>query len=129
MAYLEDKGRAKVILECHDIKEVKTSTPASVEGPSVQGVEEVRYEIKSTEDCLFLPKSVPAKSKPSKANAGSTMDFSQWNFPQRTHKLGRLKLMMTMHYDEESNSIIPVKPMVYATHPIKMKKGTFVLLG
>ena len=116
MAYLEDKGRAKVTLECHDIKEIKTSTPASVEGPSVQGVEEVRYEIKSIEDCLFLAKSVPAKNKPSKANAASTMDFSQLDFPKRIHKLGRVKLVMTMHYDEEANSIIPVKPMLYLTH-------------
>ena len=57
------------------------------------------------------------------------MDFSQWDFPKRIHKFGRLKLVMTMHYDEEANSIIPVKPMVYLTHPIKMSKGTFVLLG
>ena len=126
MAYLEEKGKAKVSLECHDIKEIKTS---SVDGPPVQGVEEVRYEIKSTEDCLFLAKPVPAKNKPSKANAASTMDFSQWDFPKRIHKLGRVKLVMTMHYDEEANSIIPVKPMLYLTHPIKMKKGTWVLLG
>ena len=57
------------------------------------------------------------------------MDFSQWNFPQRTHKLGRVKLGMTMNYDEEANSIIPAKPIVFLTHPIKMTKGSFVLLG
>ena len=129
MAHLEDKGRAKVSMECHDIKEITESAPAGVQGPEVPGAEQVRYEIKSTEDCLFLPKAVPAKSKPSKANAASTMDFSQWNFTEGTHKLGRVKLMMTMHYDEEANTIIPVKPMVYLTHPIKMSKGTFVLLG
>ena len=92
-------------------------------------MEETRYEVKSSEDCLFLPKAVPAKSKPSKGNAASAMDFSQWNFPERTHKLGRVKLMMALHHDEEANSIIPVKPMVYLTHPIKMTKGSFVLLG
>ena len=78
---------------------------------------------------MFLPKPMPAKKRVSKANAASAMDFSQWDFPKRIHKFGRLKLMMTMHYDEEANSIIPVKPMVYLTHPIKMSKGTFVLLG
>ena len=129
MAHLEDKGRVNVSMECHSIKEITESTPASVQGPSVPGSEEIRYEIKSTEDCLFHPKAVPAKNKPSRANAGSAMDFSKWIFKQATHKLGRVKLMPTMHYDEEANSIIPVKPMVYLTHPIKMSKGTFVLLG
>lgn len=101
-------------------------------GPRSAGpndVEETRYEVKSSEDCLSLPKAVPAKSKPSKGNAASAMDFSQWNFPEHTHKLGRVKLMMALHHDEEANSIIPVKPMVYLTVPIKMKKGDFVLLG
>ena len=88
-----------------------------------------RSKVKSTEDRLFLPKSVLAKSKPNKGNAASAMDFSQWNFAARTHKLGRVKLVMTMHFDEEANSIIPVKPMVYLVAPIKMKKGDFVLLG
>jgi len=115
-------------MECHEITEITVSAAASsVQGPP-DGAE-IRYEVKSTEDCLFLPKPMPAKSKPSKANAASAMDFSQWNFPERTHKLGRVKLVMTMHFDEDANTIVPVKPMVYLTHPIKMKKGDFVLLG
>ena len=57
------------------------------------------------------------------------MNISQWNFAARTHKLGRVKLVMTMHFDEEANSIIPAKPMVYLVAPVEMKKGDFVLLG
>ena len=79
--------------------------------------------MKSNEDCLFLPKPVPAKSKPTKANAASAMDFSQWNFSYYSHKLGRVKLVVTMHYDEEANSIIPAKPQVYLTEPIKDEEG------
>ena len=121
MAHLEENGRVNVSLECHDIKETTSS--------GANGVETTQCEVKSTEDCLFLPKPVPPKSKPNKGNAASAMDFSKWNFPARTHKLGRVKLVMTMHYDEENNTIIPVKPMVYLVAPIKMKKGEFVLLG
>ena len=40
-----------------------------------------------------------------------------------------LRQAMTMHYDEEANSIIPVKPMVYLVAPSKMKEGDFVLLS
>ena len=85
--------------------------------------------MKSNEDCLFLPKPVPAKSKPTKANAASAMDFSQWNFSSRSHKLVRVKLVMAMHYDEEAHAIIPAKPQVYLSEPIKMKTGDIVLLG
>ena len=130
VAHLEDNGRVNLTLECHDIQEITEQAASSVQGSAVEaGVEETRYEVKSFEDCLFLPKSLPAKIKPNKANAASAMDFSQWNFATRTHKLGRVKLVMTMHFDEEANSIIPVKPMVYLVAPIKMKKGDFVLLG
>ena len=127
MAYLEDKGRVNVTVECHNIKEITETQAVPVQGPP--GQEEVRCEVTSNEDCLFLPKPVPAKNKPSRANAASAMDFSRWNFAERTHKLGRIKLMMTMHYDEDANSIIPAKPMVYLTAPIQMKKGDFILLG
>ena len=130
MAHVEDNGRVNLTLECHDIQEIIEQAASSVQGSAVEtGVEKTRYEVKSIEDCLFMPKSVPAKSKPNKGNAASAMNFSQWNFAARTHKLGRVKLVMTMHFDEEANSIIPVKPMVYLVAPIKMKKGDFVLLG
>ena len=39
-----------------------------------------------------------------------------------------LRQAMTMHYDEEANSIIPAKPLVYLVAPVKME-GDFVLLG
>jgi hypothetical protein len=32
-------------------------------------------------------------------------------------------------YDDEHNSIIPVKPVIFLTHSIKMKKGEVVRLG
>ena len=120
MRHLEDQGKAKFNIECHELQEITQQG---------QDVSEVTYKVKVSENCLFLPKALPAKSKPSKANAGSAMNFSQWNFKERQHNLGRVKMMMAMNFDEEANSIIPVKPMVYLTESIKMKKGQFILLG
>ena len=117
---MEDQGKAKFNIECHELQEITQQC---------QDVSEVTYKVKVSENCLFLPKALPAKSKPSKANAGSAMNFSQWNFKERQHNLGRVKMMMAMNFDEEANSIIPVKPMVYLTESIKMKKGQFILLG
>ena len=128
MAFLEDKGRVNFGIECHVMKEesVQAGNPETL---AAVGAEATRFEIKSSEDCLFLPKALPAKAKPSKANAASAMDFAQWLFKQGSHKLGRLRVVPAMNFDEDSNSIIPVKPIVYLTAPIKMKKGDFVLLG
>ena len=129
MTHLEDKGRVNFRIECHDLAEISESSGPTVPGQEVSGTQVTKFELKSSEDCLFLPKPLPAKSKPSKANAASGMDLSKWNFPGRTHTDGRVKMEMAMSYDEEANSIIPVKPMVYLVAPVKMKKGDFVLLG
>ena len=63
------------------------------------------------------------------ANAGLAMVLSQRNFKERTHKLGRANIDMAMTFDDEANSIISLKPMVYLIWPAKMKKGDCVLFG
>ena len=40
-----------------------------------------------------------------------------------------VQMLMAMHFEEDAKSIIPIKPMVYLTVPVKMKKGTSVRLG
>ena len=78
MAHLEDNGKVNLTLECHDIQEITEQAASSVQGSAVEaGVEETRYEVKSIEDCLFLPKSLPVKIKPNKANAASAMDLAR----------------------------------------------------
>ena len=129
MAFLEEKGRVNFGIECHTKREETLQPGHEAPNQPAAGVEAMRFEIKSSEDCLFLPKSLPAKAKPSKANAASAMDFSQWKFQEGTHKLGRVRMVPAMNFDEEANAIIPVKPIVYLTTPIKMKKDDFVLLG
>ena len=62
----------------------------------------------------------------SRARVASALEFSQWNFTERTHMLGRANLLMAMNFDYEANSIIFVNPMVYLTVPVKMRKGTSV---
>ena len=78
---------------------------------------------------MFLRKDLPGQSKPNEANAASAMGFSQWNFNERTRRWGRVKMRTAMNVDEEANSIIPVKPMVLLTVPVKMQHDKFVLLG
>ena len=124
MSHLEDKGRVKYTIECHSLTET-----AGESGPAVPGQEVPSYQVKPSEDCLFLPKALPPKSKPSKGSAASAMDFSQWDFQKCTHNLGGVKMVVAMNFDEGANTIIPVKPVVYLTEPINMEKGDFILLG
>ena len=119
----------KYTIMCHSLTEIAGKSGPAVPGQEVPKMEVTSYQVKPSEDCLFLPKALPPKSKPSKANAASAMDFSQWDFQKCTHKLGRVKMVVAMNFDEGANTIIPVKPVVYLTEPIKMDKGDFILLG
>ena len=88
-----------------------------------------KFEIGPSDDCLFLAKGLPPRSKVSKGNAASAMDLSKWDLPNLSHASNRIKMVMPLTYDSEHNAIIPGKPAVFLTAPIKMKKGDFVLLG
>ena len=127
--HLDDNRRVNFRIEWHDLTEISATSGPKVRGQEDQGTQVTKLELKSCEDCLLLPKVLPAKSKPSKANAASAMDFVQWNFKERMRKFGRTRMEMAMHVDEEANSTSLVKPMVCLTVPVKMKKGKFVLLG
>ena len=51
--HLEDKSMVNFRIECHDLTEfLETSAP----GEEVQGTQVPKFELKSFEDCLFLPK-------------------------------------------------------------------------
>eukprot|EP00972_Heterocapsa_arctica_P077335 11406090-Heterocapsa_arctica.AAC.1 len=120
MAHLEDHGKINFKIECHSLKEVTTE---------VDGHEVTKYEVEAAEECLFLAKVLPTKTKAVKANARSLMKFSGWDFKNLTHQAGRVRMVPGLAYDEEHNTIIPVKPIIFLTHPIKMKKGDVVRLG
>ena len=120
MAHLEDQGKVNFRIECHNLKEVTTEA---------EGQKVVLYEVEASEECLFLAKALPAKTKAVKANAGSLMTFASWDFKNLAHTAGRVRMVPGLAYDDEHNSIIPVKPVIFLTHPIKMKKGDVVRLG
>jgi hypothetical protein len=120
VAHLEDQGAINFCIACHNLKEITTEA----EGQTV-----VLYEVEASEECLFLAKALHAKTKAATANAGSLMTFAGWDFKNLTHTAGRVRMVPGLAYDYEHNSIIPVKPVIFLTHPIKMKKGDVVRLG
>ena len=120
VAHLEDQGKINFRIECHNLKEVTKEA---------EGQRVVSYEVEASEECLFLAKALPAKTKAVKANAGSLMTFASRDFKNLEHTAGRVRMVPGLAYDDEHNSIIPVKPVIFLTHPIKMKKGEVVRLG
>ena len=126
--HLDETGKVGVQVECHELKEVPKAD--AVQGSTqCDAVEGPVYEISCGEDCLFHAKALPARTKATKLNAGSTMDFSQWNFKDQVHKLGRLRLVPCLTHEGVANAIVPLKPAILLTHPVKVKKGDIVLLG
>jgi hypothetical protein len=121
VAHLEDQGKINFRIECHNLKEV---TKDAAGGQKV-----ISFEVESSDECLFVAKALPAKTKAVKANAGSLMTFAGWDFKNLTHSAGRVRMVAGLTYDDERNIIIPVKPVIFLTHSIKMKKGEVVRLG
>ena len=119
-AHLEEKGTVSFRVECHDLKEVSTE---------VDGQQVTQFEISAVEECLFLSKSLPPRAKPQKGNAGSLMDLAAWNLKEGTHDMGRVRLVPAMTFDTMLNTVVPCKPVVALTSPVKAKKGDIVLLG
>ena len=117
---LEGKGKVNIKIECHKLEDSQAE---------VQGLPVTTYKISSVEDCLFVAKTLPPRVKMSKSNAVSCMDFSQWNFVNLTHKRGRVKLIPGLSFSDEHKAIVPVKPAMYVTEPVKVQKGEVVLLG
>eukprot|EP00972_Heterocapsa_arctica_P050345 7401857-Heterocapsa_arctica.AAC.1 len=83
MAHLEDQGKINFKIECHGLKEVTTE---------VDGHKVTKYVVEAAEACLFLAKVLPTKTKAVKANAGSLMKFSSWDFKNLTHQAGRVRM-------------------------------------
>jgi hypothetical protein len=121
VAHLEDQGAINFCIACHNLKEITTEA----EGQTTI----VLYEVEVSEECLFLAKALHANTTATTANAGSLMTFAGWDFKNLTHTAGRVRMVPGLAYDYEHNSIIPVKPVIFLTHPIKMKKGDVVRLG
>ena len=119
--HLEEENFSGFSVECHTLTEETRASNGDAE--------KCGYAIQVAEECIFLPKQLPQKQKVTKLTAGSAMDFSEWNFPQGTHSLGRLHFVMGLDFDEAENSIRPSRPGVWLTKPIKLRKATAVLLG
>ena len=118
--HLEEMGHVSVNVTAHELKEVSND---------VDGQPVTQFEISVVDECLFLAKSLPPRTKPLKGNAGSLMNFNEWNFKEGTHNMGRVLLVPAMAYDVLTNSVVPRKCGIALTSPIKAMKGDVVLLG
>ena len=117
LKFIENSGFHNYSVECHNLKEIHVAG------------EEMAFGISNSEDCMFLSKPLPAKTAVSKFNLGSKMDFAEWDFPSLKHNLKRVYLVPGLCFEESVNTIVPVKPWIFLTKPVKLMKGQCVLLG
>ena len=88
----------------------------------------VNYKIESVEECVFNPKPLLDKHKVNKANAGSRLNFAEWDFEKGTHTMNHIYMCMCLEFDESENTIKPARPGVFLVKPIKIKKGDITQL-
>ena len=86
------------------------------------------YTVKPIEDCYFLPQSVPKNVTVSQENAASSVNLS-YNWETGIHQSGHVRILLSLEYSEERNTILPRRPKLHLVKPVKLFKGQVVKLA
>ena len=118
LEHLEDEGFASFTFECHKLVQKIVDVPLA-------GTRSSTFSVEPTSECYFHSFTFPDKrtSQPKQENFGSLMDFKQWDFPQGKHNAGHVKMVPAFAFNEDSNTIMPLKPHLFLVKPVKMANG------
>ena len=86
------------------------------------------YTVKPIEDCYFLPQSVPKNVTVSQENAASSVNLS-YNWETGIHQSRHVRILLSLEYSEERNTILPRRPKLRLVKPVKLFKGQVVKLA
>ena len=135
LLHLEENGFAAFTVEIHQLQHRIESNPGysgpGSSGPGSSGPAASTYTIQPTGECFFHPLEFPPNKKDalSRDNIASIMDFDGWDFPAGKHTKNKLKLVPHWRYRESDNVLLPIKPQVFLTQPLRMAKGSIGCLS
>ena len=123
--HLANAGLHNVSIECHDAT-LKFES-GSVDGGEQQGVVGCHLEITPKTTCCYVVSPCPANVADGFPNVGSKLlaDESKWNFATRQNNCGHLVVHDQVQYisKKEHKGIIPLKPQIYLSNPVRISKG------
>ena len=103
---LEKKSVAEVQVVCHKMTEADTPTP------------------EPTEECMFEPLKLAARTTKTLENCGSLVDFSKISWD--THSAGDLaRVIFYCNYEDTAQQcrITPYRPGIFLKAAMRVKKG------
>ena len=122
---MANAGLHNVSIECHDAT-LKFES-GSVDGGEQQGVVGCHLEITPKTTCCYVVSPCPANVADGFPNVGSKLlaDESKWNFATRQNNCGHLVVHDQVQYisKKEHKGIIPLKPQIYLSNPVRISKG------
>ena len=120
--HLEKNSVANQTVEMHELTYSQSPNPLD------PGKMTSSYTVKPIEDCYFLPQSVPKNVTVSQENAASSVNLS-YNWETGIHQSGHVRILLSLEYSEERNTILPRRPKLHLVKPVKLFKGQVVKLA
>ena len=81
-----------------------------------------------TEECFFLPQALPKNTKLLVENAASVIAKDNFDWTTGLHSKKHLQIYFSLEYHAARNTILPRRPKLFLTSPVKMSKGQIVQL-
>ena len=122
LRHLEENSVVGVNIEVHEVK--YTQKPDALQPGQVV----TEYSIKPTEECFFLPQALPKNTKLLVENAASVIAKDNFDWTTGLHSKKHLQIYFSLEYHAARNTILPRRPKLFLTSPVKMSKGQIVQL-
>ena len=122
LRHLEENSLVGVNIEVHEVK--YTQKPDTLQPGQVT----TEYSIKPTEECFFLPQPLPKNTKILLENAASVIAKGDFDWNTGRHSKNHLQMYLSLEFHTARNTILPRRPKVFLTKPVKLTKGQIVQL-
>lgn len=122
MRHLEEHSLVGVNIEVHEVK--YSQKPDALQPGQVTS----EYSIKPTEECYFLAQPLPKNTKMLMENAASVIEKNDFDWKTGRHSKGHVQMYLSLEFHSARNTILPRRPKLFLTKPVKLTKGKIVQL-
>lgn len=122
LRHLEGHSLVGVNIEVHEVK--YTQMPDALQ----PGQMTTEYSIKPTEECYFLPQPLPKNTKILMENAASVVEKGDFDWTTGRHSKDHLQMFLNLEFHPARNTILPRRPKLFLTKPVKLTKGKIAQL-
>ena len=86
------------------------------------------YFVKPVEECYFLPQTPPKNTQILSENAASLIAKESFDWSTGKHAKGHIQIFLSLEYHADRNTMLPRRPKLFLSKPVKLHKGEVVQL-